>query len=146
MLLFNRIRTLSLSALTAALLVAPACDDGANYEALGITVEDLESMSAEELDELDSLLGEVDIGVERTVTHGAEDPVPPTRPEFAKAFAIPLVFTHAEHPGFIGPLKAPTRPTHSGVDFAPAAAQLADGPDGAGPCDPHGPNVELTAR
>ena len=39
MLFFNRIRTLSLSALTAALLVAPACDDGANYEVVCVDPE-----------------------------------------------------------------------------------------------------------
>lgn len=144
MLFFNRIRTLSLSALTAATLVAPACDDGANYEALGITVEDLESMSPEELDQLDEFIGENDIGLERQLTHDGEEP--PTRPEFSTVFAIPLVFTHAEHPGFIGPLKAPTRPTHTGEDFAPASAPLAAGPDDPGPCEPYKPGVELAAR
>lgn len=143
MLFFNRIRTLSLSALTAALLVAPACDDGANYEALGLTVEELEAMSAEELDELDAMLGEGDVSLERTVTHdGDEEPF--ERPEFVKEFAVPTVFTHAERPGVAKALKAPPRPTHSGVDFAPAGLQLADGPDG--PCEPHVPGVELSAR
>ena len=54
--LFNRIRTLTFTALTAAALVAPGCDDGSDYEALGVSVEDLEAMSADELDALDAEL------------------------------------------------------------------------------------------
>ena len=45
MTLFNRIRTFTQTALTATMLAAPACDDGSDYEALGVSVEDLEAMS-----------------------------------------------------------------------------------------------------
>lgn len=143
MMFFNRIRTLSLSALTAALLVAPGCDDGADYEALGVTVEELEEMSAEELDALEGMLGEVDIGRERMTTH-EESEQPHERPDFVKEMAVPLVFTHGERPGFARDLKTAPRPTHSGVDVAPVP--LAAEPDGAGPCEPHVPGAGLSAR
>ncbi len=103
------LRSLSVLALTAAFL--PGCDSE-EYEALGLSVEQLDEMSAEELDELAALESEVDrdIGI----------PTPPVQPD---PLYVPVRF--AAHSGtdtvdLGGPtqLANPVRPTH---DVGPTA-------------------------
>jgi NifB/MoaA-like Fe-S oxidoreductase len=139
----TRIRTLTLTALTAAIVVAPGCDDGATYEALGVTVEDLEAMSAEELDALDAEMeaGEFDLAYERFVTHQ-----PHERPEVMKELRNPLVFTHTQGLGALEGLTIRPRPTHDGEVPAPATDALAAEPDETTPCDTHGEVVEFAAE
>jgi hypothetical protein len=137
----TRIRTLTLTALTAATVVASGCDDGATYEALGVTVEDLEAMSAEELDALDAEMGELDLTEERLVTHR-----PHARPEGLKELRNPIVFTHTEGLGAREGLTVRPRPTHEGEGPAAATDALAAEPDEAVPCDTHGDAVEYAGE
>ncbi|WAS94432.1 hypothetical protein [Nannocystis punicea] len=134
----TRIRTLTFTALTAAIVVAPGCDDAATYEALGVTALDLEGMSAEELDALDA---ELDLAEERLVTHR-----PHKRPEGLKELRNPLVFTHTEGLGAREGLTIRPRPTHDGEVPAPASNALAAEPDELTPCDTHGEVVEFAAE
>lgn len=136
----TRIRTLTLTALAAAIVVAPGCDDAATYQALGVTVEDLETMSAEELDALDAEMdiGELDLTAERFVTHR-----PHERPEGMKELRIPVVFTHTQA---LGDLTIRPRPTHDGEVPAAATNALAAEPDEPPPCDTHGEDVEFAAE
>ncbi|MDC0718188.1 hypothetical protein [Nannocystis bainbridge] len=138
--IFTRIRTLTLTALTAATVVAPGCDDAATYESLGVTVEDLEVMSAEELDALDAELeaGPLELTDERLLTHR-----PHQRPEGLKELRNPLVFTHTEGLGAREGLTIRPRPTHAGEVPAPASDALAAEPEELGPCDTHGEDVEF---
>ncbi|PCC71454.1 hypothetical protein SAMN02745121_00995 [Nannocystis exedens] len=137
----TRIRTLTLTALAAATVVAPGCDDAANYEALGVTVEDLEVMSADEIDALDAELEQLDLADERLVTHR-----PHKRPEGLKELRNPIVFTHAEGLGAREGLTIRPRPTHDGEVPAPASDALAAEPDVLPPCDTHGEDVEFAAE
>lgn len=137
----TRIRTLTLTALTAAIVVAPGCDDAATYEALGVTVEDLEVMSADELDALDAELEQLDLAEERLVTHR-----PHKRPEGLKELRNPLVYTHTEGLGVNEDLKIRPRPTHEGEVPAPASDVFAAEPDVLPPCDTHGEDVEFAAE
>lgn len=137
----TRIRTLTLTALTAAIVVAPGCDEAATYEALGVTVEDLEVMSADELDALDAELEQLDLAEERLVTHR-----PHKRPEGLKELRNPLVYTHTEGLGANEDLKIRPRPTHEGEVPAPASDALAAEPDVLPPCDTHGEDVEFAAE
>lgn len=137
MTIFNRIRTLALSVLTASLLVAPACDDGSDYEALGVSVEDLETMSDEELEALDR---ELELGNGRLVTHE-----PHSRPEDVEELRNPIVFTHAERPNHVTKLGNRPRPTHDSGEPAPGA--LAADADEPPSCDTHGDDdLEIAAR
>ena len=103
----TRIRNLVLSALTAVLVAAPGCDDAAEYEALGLTLEDLEVMSADELDALDEQLetGALDLSGGRLVTHPHG---PHVQPEGLTTLTTPTVFTHTAGPQ---PPWTRTRPT-----------------------------------
>ncbi|MCY1061280.1 hypothetical protein [Nannocystis sp. SCPEA4] len=142
--IITRIRTLALTALAAAIVVAPGCDDAATYEALGVTVEDLETMSAEELDALDAEMeiGEFDLTTERFVTHQP----PHERPEGMKELRIPIVFTHTQELGAGEGLTIRPRPTHDGEVPAAATDVLAAEPDEPPPCDTHGEDVEFAAE
>lgn len=151
--LFNRIRTLTFTALTAAALVAPGCDDGSDYEALGVSVEDLEAMSADELEALDA---ELDLSNGRLVTHH-----PHVRPGTVEELTNPIVHTHTERPDHVTQLGLLPRPTHGerpghvttlwtrpspthGVETVDALAADADEPP---PCDTHGgDDVELAGN
>ena len=141
--IFTRIRTITFTALTAAIVVAPGCDDSATYEGLGVTVEDLEAMSAEELDALDAEMdaGEFDLAYERLVTHR-----PFERPEGMKELRNPLVYTHTEGLGAQEGLTIRPRPTHDGEVPAPASDALAAEPEETTPCDTHGEVVEFAAE
>lgn len=138
--LVTRIRTLTFSTLTALVLAVPGCDDGAAYEALGVTAQDLEAMSAEELDALDAELDALAVDGAQPVTH-----TPHARPEGMKELMIPLPATHAERPHGRKLLKAPGHPTHEGGFPAPATDALAGEPDGATPCTTHGDDTEFAA-
>ena len=75
----NTLRSLSLLALTAAFL--PGCDSE-EYEALGLSSEQIDAMSEEELDELAAL--EDDDALEHSVDPQARHitaPLPPTDPD-----------------------------------------------------------------
>lgn len=136
--IFTRIRSLTLTTLTAMIVVAPGCDDGADYEALGVTVEDLEAMSADELDALEA--DALDFSLERLVTHPKG---PQERPEGMKALVRPLVPTHSAQPEGREALTARPRPTHTGEVPAPAADAFAADIDETGGCDTHGEDVEF---
>jgi len=71
----NTLRSLSLLALTAAFL--PGCDSE-EYEALGLSSEEIDAMSEEELDELAAL--EDDGALEHSVDPVAKDITAPRRP------------------------------------------------------------------
>lgn len=148
---FNRIRTLTLTALTATALVAPGCDDGSDYEALGVSVEDLEAMSDEELTALDA---ELELSNGRLVTHD-----PHARPETVDELAKPVWHTHSQHPDHVTTLWTRPTPTHGerpehvtklwtrpapthGVDTVDTLAGDADEPG----CDTHGDEFELAAE
>ncbi|HEY8378464.1 MAG TPA: hypothetical protein VIK91_18335, partial [Nannocystis sp.] len=103
---FHRIRILTISALFALVAAAPGCDDVRDYEALGVSAQELEEMSAEELDALDAELDTLVAG-DAPVTH-----TPHPRPGTAKHLMIPLRPTHAERPLAAGAVKLPPRPTH----------------------------------
>lgn len=129
-----RIRTFTLLALAASVVVAPACDEGADAELaeqLGVSVEELAEMSAEELDALEFDLTE---GIE--FTHH-----PRPRPDPSPELRQPIVHTHGE----VAParLTGRTRPTHGGV--APANDEIVGPIDDSG-CDTHGDELELAAR
>lgn len=70
MTLFNRTFALAFSALVTGTL--PACDAD-EYQALGVTVEDLDAMSEEELDELAALEDDTDLAAAPT-RHGGGRP------------------------------------------------------------------------
>lgn len=97
----NTLRSLSLLVLTAAFL--PGCD-GEEFEALGLSVEEVDAMSPEELDELANLEPDLepDIGL----------PVPPSDPD--PMFAPGPVFSAAGTHHAADPLHLadPVRPTH----------------------------------
>ena len=143
MTLFNRIRTFTLTALTATMFAAPACDDGSDYEALGVSVEDLEAMSDEELAALDAEL-ELDNG--RFVTHH-----PHVRPEVVEELRNPIHWTHTERPDHVTKMGLRPRPTHTerpdhvtkmGLRPRPTHAEPADAlaadADEPPSCDTHG--------
>ncbi len=67
----NTLRTLSLFALTVAF--APGCD-GEEFEAHGLSVEDIDAMSAEELDELAALEDESEFDLSAPVRPGEPHP------------------------------------------------------------------------
>lgn len=138
--LITRFRTLTFSVLTAMVVAAPACDDGADYEALGVTVQDLAAMSAEELDALDGELATLGLGEEDST------PRPHVRPGATDELMIPLRPTHAERPHVATDLKVPTHPTHTGEVPAPATDAFAAEPDEMLPCDTHGDDVDFAAE
>lgn len=136
----QRIRTLSFTALVAALVVAPGCDDGSSYEALGVSAEELEAMSPEELAalELDLADREEDLPCD---THGA----------FQGEFAVADVDAEGEQPGRPGVENAPDdavqpfHPTHAGEGFLPNTAEFGAALGEDEPCDfPR--DMKLTAR
>lgn len=148
------IRTLTLSTFTAMIVVAPACDDGADYEALGVTVQDLEAMSADELDALDAELVAHDPEFEPLDLNNRRAGIPrPHGPDWRlggpKELINPIVFTHAELPQGRIELKAPMHPTHHGdhgeVPAGGADAFAADAGEPGG-CDTHGEVVEAAAE
>ena len=101
------LRSLSVLALTAAFL--PGCD-GEEYEALGLSSEEIDAMSEEELDHLAALEGDDDLG--HSVDHkqlSAALPGPHPVPSDDLGTNPP-----ADEP--IGPdtLVAPMHPTHNG--------------------------------
>lgn len=132
-----RIRTFTLLALAASVVVAPACDEGADAELaeqLGVSVEELAEMSAEELDALES---EFDLTEGIEFTHHPR-PRPDPSPEL---WQHAIVHTHGE----AAPVRlmGRTRPTHGGV--APASGEIVGPIDDSG-CDTHGDELELAAR
>lgn len=147
----------TLTSLFALVLsVVPACD-GEDYAALGLSAEELDRMSAEELDALaeseapDDLLNPLpppthgstaplagdDLGKLPRFTHGGDEPTDDlgTRPRF----------THGEHnPDLPSPLPGFTNgphPTHDG-DLDDLRV-IPEEPEG---CDTHGDEPSLTAR
>lgn len=148
--IFNRIRTLSFTALVGALAVAPGCDDGTDYEALGVEADELDAMSDEELEalELDRVSLEEDLPC---ITHGSvegefaaaeedEDGEDGERPEVIHDdLAIERQWTHTERPGVLvgapGELVQPVRPTHAGRPVVADTDELGLVPEPLEPCD-----------
>lgn len=133
-----RIRTSILLALAATVVIAPACDEGSDAELaarLGVSVEDLAEMPAEELDALDEDF-DLDLTEEVEFTHH-----PRPLPQGPAELTTPIVFTHAELATLR--LENRPRPTHEGV--AHPADELAAPTDDSG-CDTHGDDIELAAR
>jgi hypothetical protein len=142
----------SILSLVMSAAVLPA-RDGEDYEALGISAEDLDRMSADELDALDAELDDTLRNPLPPPTHGT--PLAPTTDDLGKRPR----FTH-DVPSAAGDLAEPARYTHAtrsdaAVDFTagprPTHADDADDlrvapvePEG---CDTHGDDgLALTAR
>ena len=122
----NTLRSLSMLALIAAFL--PGCD-GEESEALGLSSEELDAMSEEELDELAALEDDADLehSVDRPYQDLAAplhpaDPDPAGRPDDLTA---PAATADASESGFAGPnaLWAPTH-THTGAQSGVATDTL----------------------
>lgn len=138
-----RTTLLSLSALAMVAVSVPACDDG-GYEALGVSAEELDAMTPEELDEL--AIAEDPIQPHPPAPQRPLDlvasPVPPTHllnaeaPEMVDGVALPPPPpTHAvndEAPRPVSEMQARPRPTHE-VD---PVTELGGTPDDEG-CDTH---------
>lgn len=139
----NTLRSLSALVLTAAFL--PGCD-GEDYEALGLSVEQLDRMSEEELDELAEIEAEnealeLDVSMpEPPGTHGGSEPSKPTNPGLADSFWNPR-WTHLEaEPSvpMIDEFTDPVRPTHD-----PLALDIRN--EAPGGCQPDQPDELLLA-
>ena len=126
----NALRSLSLLALTAAFI--PGCD-GEEYEALGLSAEDIDLMSGEELDELATAEGEQAHSVDTKVLT-SPPPEPTGRPD--DLTARPADGAHG-HTRFDGPTKL-WDPTHTH-----SAEHTVDGPDTL--WDPYYTHTELPA-
>jgi hypothetical protein len=135
-----RTTLLSLSALAMVAVSVPACDDG-EYEALGVSAEELDAMTPEALDEL--ALDEDPIQPHPPAPQRPLDLVAPSThavndeaPEMVDGVALPPPPpTHAvndEAPESVPGLQARPRPTHA-VD---PVIELGGTPDDEG-CDTH---------
>ena len=103
MLLSLRTTLRSLSLLIATVAFAPGCD-GEEYEALGLTVEDIDAMSEDELDQLAAI-------------DELSAPLPPDepshqRPDTVDALGNPVRFTHVDADS-LAEIRNPVRFTHA---------------------------------
>ncbi len=131
MTLFNRTLTLALSAL--AFVTLPACDTE-QYESLGVAIEDIDSMSEEELDELAALEDELDLS----------DAVDPGDPDDLAAGAsagrpgtVDTLWTHPHTHGATRPGATDTLWTHPHTHDGAGRPGTVDGLWN-GPFDTHG--------
>jgi hypothetical protein len=163
----NTLRSLSLLVLTVAF--APGCD-GEEFEAHGLSVEDIDAMSAEELDELAALEDEADFDLSAPVRPG--EPHPPRNPDgltapttgsqgrpeaatdlwnprYTHAHQRPGVaedlwdprYTHAhQRPGTVPGIVSEVHPTHA-PNFEPVADLVEENDDG---CDTHAEDPDYT--
>ncbi|MBL8972476.1 MAG: hypothetical protein JNK56_17950 [Myxococcales bacterium] len=157
----NTLRAVSL--LVATIAFAPGCDDG-QLEALGLSAEELDNMSEQELDELaeiDDLTAPVRPG-EPDPAHRPTDLREPAAdahqtPGISDELRNPIRFTHVDgvddelrnpirfththkRPSAVPGLVNPVRPTHSPADHA--VHGLANEVDEG--CDTHGDDPDLS--
>ncbi|MBK7824920.1 hypothetical protein [Nannocystis sp.] len=106
MLLSLRTTLRSLSLLIATVAFAPGCD-GEEYEALGLTVEDIDAMSEDELDQLAAI-------DELSAPLPADEPSH-QRPDAVDALGNPIHFTHVDADS-LGEIRNPIHFTHADAD------------------------------
>ena len=154
MLLSLRTTLRSLSLLIATVAFAPGCD-GEEYEALGLTVEDIDAMSEDELDQLAAI-------DELSSPLPADEPSH-QRPDAVDALGNPVRFTHVDadslaeirnpvrfthahkRPGTAPTIANPIRPTHNSDGAANnAVGDLVSEVDEG--CDTHGDDPDYTNR
>jgi len=131
--MFKRFSTplFALFALTSAVAL-PACDEGSDAELaeqLGLSVEELDALSAEELDVLER---PSELGTPVVHTHEGG-------PLASSDLGTPVVHTHGRRPLT---LKVPTPPPTHGTE--PASVVVSATPDEG--CDTHGDELELVVR
>jgi hypothetical protein len=133
----SRSLLVSFLSLVMSAAVLPACDSG-DYEALGVSAEDLDRMSAEELDALDAELDDL-----------ANPLPPPTHDDGGDEWQEPPLLpnvgmrprpTHFDPPPLLPNVGMRPRPTHAADldDVRPAPVE----PEG---CDTHGDDSSTLA-
>lgn len=143
----NTLRSISLIAATIAF--APGCDDG-QIEALGLSAEEIDAMSEDELDEL-AALEDLTAPVRPGDPHPGKNPddlrEPAVdahhRPGTVDAFGNPIRFTHAhQRPGTVPGVANPVRPTHDDAPSNQAVGGLANEIDDG--CETNGDGPDFT--
>lgn len=138
MMLSLRTTLRSISLLVATIAFAPGCDDG-QIEALGLTVEDIDAMSEEELDEL-AALEDVTDPVRPTDPHPHTDPDAHHRPATVDGIVVPPTHAH-QRPGTVPGVVNPPRPTHDAPSDNAVGGLANEIDDG---CDTHADDPDLS--
>lgn len=139
----------SISLIAATLAFAPGCDDG-QIEALGLSAEQIDDMSAEELDEL----AEID-DLTTVLPPGEPDPAsnpddlrePPATahkyPATVDEIARQIHLTHShKRPGTVPGIVNPVHPTHDDAPSDHTFGELANEADDG--CDTHADDPDYT--